>query len=284
MKIDAHQHFWKYTTDEYSWIDDTMQVLKRDFLPDNLELEIQHAGFSGTIAVQARQSLYETRWLLSLADQHKFIKGVVGWVDLCSKYVEEQLEELSQHPKMVGVRHVVQDEPDDQYMLRDEFLRGISLLKKYNLVYDLLIFPRHLLFAIELVRMFPDQAFVLDHIAKPDIKGNKIDPWKEHINKLASYSNVFCKLSGMVTEADWQHWKKEDFLPYLEIVFSAFGIDRLLIGSDWPVCTVAGNYTSVTGIVLDFISSMDESVKNRILGSNAVQLYGLTDIESKSHS
>jgi L-fuconolactonase len=275
MKIDAHQHFWKYTAEEYAWINDEMQGLKRDFLPKDLELEIQQAGFSGSIAVQARQSLDETRWLLSLADQHNIIKGVVGWVDLCSKSIEEQLEEFSQHPKLVGVRHVVQDEPDNRFMLRDGFLNGISLLKKYDLVYDLLIFPRHLPVAIELVKMFPDQTFVLDHIAKPDIKGNQIDPWKDDIIKLASYSNVCCKLSGMVTEADWKKWKMEDFQPYLETVIGTFGSDRLLFGSDWPVCTLAGSYQSVMDIVIEYINKLDQQKSYDILGGNAVRVFNI---------
>jgi L-fuconolactonase len=252
-----------------------MHGLKRDFLPNDLEKELQQIGFSGSVAVQARQSLEETRWLLSLADQHEFIKGVVGWVDLCSSEIEEQLKEFFQHPKLIGVRHVVQDEPDDRFMLRDDFLKGISLLNKYNLVYDLLIFPKHLPVALELVEMFPDQAFVLDHIAKPDIKGNKIDPWQENIKKLAVYSNVSCKLSGMVTEAEWHSWKKDDFQLYMETVSAAFGSERLLIGSDWPVCTLAGTYQSVMDIVIDYINKLDQEESNGILGGNALRVYNI---------
>lgn len=275
MKIDAHQHFWKYNSNEYGWIDDSMGILRRDFLPDDLIVELEQIGFSGSIAVQARQTLEETRWLLTLADQNKFIKGVVGWVDLCSPVIEEQLEEFSKHSKLVGIRHVVQDEPDDQFMLRDDFLHGISLLKKYNLVYDILIFPKHLPVAIEMVKMFPEQTFVLDHIAKPAIKGKKISPWKEDISELAAYPNVSCKISGMVTEADWKNWKNEDFHPYLDTIFSVFSTDRLLIGSDWPVCTVAGSYRSVIGIVLDYIKNFNKEERDHILGRNARLIYNL---------
>lgn len=275
MRIDSHQHFWKYNAEEYSWIDDKMQVLRQDFLPEDLEIELKNSGFSGSVAVQARQNIHETRWLLSLAEQHEIIKGVVGWVDLCSTNIEAQLEEFSQHPKLVGVRHVLQDEPDEHFMLRDDFLRGISLLREYNLVYDILIFPKHLPAAVELVKKFPDQFFVLDHIAKPDIKGKNIEPWKEDINKLAAYSNVSCKLSGMVTEAEWQNWEYGDFLPYLETVFTAFGTERLLTGSDWPVCTLAGSYQSVMNIVTDYIIKSDQKDSSGILGGNAARVYNI---------
>jgi L-fuconolactonase len=275
MKIDAHQHFWRYNNNEYSWIDDSMHVLKRDFLPEDLEQELHQAGFSGSIAVQARQNLEETSWLLSLADQNEFIKGVIGWVDLRSNNIEDQLQEFCQHPKLVGVRHVVQDEPDDNFIVRDDFLRGISLLKKYKLVYDILIFPKHLPVSVELVKMFPDQTFVLDHIAKPNIKSKNIIPWKDDITKLAAHSNVFCKLSGMVTEADWKQWKRDDFYPYLDTVFAAFSSDRLLIGSDWPVCTVAGSYKSVMAIVPDYVENIDNKESDRIFGRNAQLVYSI---------
>ena len=211
MLIDAHQHFWHYNPKEYGWISDRMEKLKRDFLPADLIPELQAMKFEGTIAVQARQSLEETRWLLTLADENNFIKGVVGWVDLCSEEAEDQLKEFSANSKFVGVRHVVHDEPDDRFMARKDFRRGISSLQKYSLTYDLLIFPKHLPLAMELVKEFPDQPFVLDHIAKPDIKGQRREPWASGIRKLAQLPNVYCKLSGMVTEADWKSWKKDDF-------------------------------------------------------------------------
>jgi L-fuconolactonase len=273
MKIDAHQHFWKYNPDEYGWIDDEMKVLKRDFLPDDLSPALKLAGFDGSIVVQARQCLDETRWLLNLAGRNDFIKGVVGWVDLCSPEIEVQLAEFSRNPKLVGVRHVVHDEPDDDFMARSDFQYGISLLSKYNLTYDLLIFPKHLSLATELVKKFPDQKFVLDHIAKPQIKNKRLSPWKDNIRGLALLPNVYCKLSGMVTESDWKQWTSADFTPYLDIVVDAFGTERLLIGSDWPVCTLAGSYAEVMQIVIEYIARLDSAQQQLILGQNAIRLY-----------
>ena len=259
MRIDAHQHFWKYNTSEYSWISDQMKVLKRDFLPGDLLTELEGMKFDGSLAVQARQNLEETRWLLEIAEKHDFIKGVVGWVDICSEDIENQIRIFVKDSKFTGVRHVLQDEPDDRFMLSDSFLRGISLLDKYNLVYDLLILPKHLSCAEELVSGFPGQKFVLDHIAKPRIKNRILSPWKEGIKKLARYPNVTCKLSGMVTEARWQDWKKEDFKPYLDVVFDEFDTSRLMIGSDWPVCTVSSGYNLTMNIVLDYIQSFNQT-------------------------
>ncbi|MDP4223310.1 MAG: amidohydrolase family protein, partial [Bacteroidota bacterium] len=238
MKIDAHQHFWKYNSAEYAWISDSMRVLKRDFLPEDLRKELKTIGFEGSVAVQARQTTDETRWLLGLAEEFDFIKGVVGWIDLCYPEAEDQLAEFSSHAKFTGVRHVLQDEPDDQFMLRDSFLKGISLLVKFNLVYEILIFTRHLPYAAKLVEKFPEQKFVLDHMAKPLIRDKLLSPWREGIQQLAFHPNVYCKLSGMVTEASWTGWRKKDFTPYLDVIFESFGPSRLMIGSDWPVCTV----------------------------------------------
>ena len=232
-----------------------MKVLRKDFLPDDLLPLLKQSGFDGSIAVQARQSLEETRWLLNLAGEFDFIKGVVGWVDLCSVEAENQIAEFASDPKFVGVRHVLQDEPDDMFMLKDSFLKGISLLKKFNLVYELLIFPRHLPYAVNLVKQFPDQQFVLDHIGKPPIKDKIISPWKEGIKQLALQKNVACKLSGMVTEASWKGWSRSDFVPYLDVVFDTFGPSRLMIGSDWPVCTLASDYKKTMQIIIDYIDS-----------------------------
>ena len=273
MKIDSHQHFWIYNPSEYGWISDDMQILKKDYLPDQLQKELFSVGFDGSIAVQARQTLEETKWILGLAEQNSFIKGVVGWVDLCSPRVEERLVQFSSYPKLVGVRHVVHDEPDDNFILREDFLNGISHLKKFGLAYEILIFPRHLPNTIQFVSRFPEQLFVLDHIAKPLIKDKKVSPWKEGIEKLAGFKNVYCKLSGMVTEADVKNWKQEDIIPYLDIVFDAFGPDRLMIGSDWPVCRVAGLYQQVMEVVLNYIGTYSEEDKNKILGKNALRVY-----------
>ena len=275
MKIDSHQHFWSYYPNDYGWISDDMEILQKDYLPDQLKTELSSAGFDGSIAVQARQSLAETEWLLNLADQHSFIKGVIGWVDLCSPDVEEQLVQFSGNPKLVGVRHVIHDEPDADFMLRKDFLRGIAYLKKFGLTYDILVFPRHLSNTVQFVSQFPEQVFILDHIAKPLIKDKKISPWKEDIEKLARFRNVYCKLSGMVTEANIKNWKQEELIPYLNVVADAFGTDRLLIGSDWPVCRLAGSYKQIMQVVLDYISNFPEQDKKKILGENAIKAYDL---------
>ena len=275
MRIDAHQHFWKYTPEEYGWITEEMAGLRRDFLPDDLAPLLQQIDFDGSIAVQARQSLEETEWLLALSERHDFIRGVVGWVDLRSPQVRTQLETLAPHPKLCGVRHVVQDEPDDAFMLQPVFLRGLALLQDFGLAYDLLLYPRHLPVAVQVTEMFPEQTFVLDHLAKPAIKDRAISPWQEDLQELARFPNVFCKLSGMVTEAHWGRWQAEDFLPYLDVALEAFGSNRVMVGSDWPVCTLSGDYASVMGIVMDALESLPEEARRQILGANCLRAYGL---------
>ena len=278
MKIDAHQHFWKYSATEFGWIDDNMSVLKKDFLPEDLQPFLQRQGLEASIAVQARQSPEETRWLLELARQHGFIAGVVGWVDLRSYNLEEQLRSLSQNPKLVGLRHVLQDEADDRFMLREDFLRGIDTLKSFNLAYDILIFSRHLPVTCEFVESFPEQRFVVDHIAKPDIKGGRIKEWQQGIQRLAAFPNVCCKVSGMVTEADRMKWQYEDFVPFLDIVFAAFGTKRIMFGSDWPVCTVAAGYDKVAALFARYIDSLalDAGQVQALWGGNAENFYRLT--------
>jgi len=275
MRIDAHQHFWKYNSSEYSWISGQMKGLKRDFLPNDLLHELQGIGFEGSVAVQARQSLDETRWLLDIAGENEFVKGVVGWIDLCSEESENQLKDFVNNRKFAGVRHVLQDEPDDRFMLSEPFLKGISRIERYNLVYEILILPKHLPISEELVRRFPGQQFILDHIAKPLIKEGTITPWREDIQKLAKHPNVSCKMSGMVTEANWHSWKKEDFLPYLDVVMDAFGPSRLMIGSDWPVCTISSSYNVTMKLAIDYLSSLNQSDRDLILGLNAMRIYKL---------
>jgi L-fuconolactonase len=275
MKIDAHQHFWRYTTADYGWIGDDMRVLQKDHLPPDLAPLAHSAGVEGTVAVQARQSLIETEWLLDLAGRYPLIRGVVGWVDLCSPAARDQLERFATNPKFVGVRHVVQEEPDDRFMLRDDFRRGIALLGEMGLTYDILIFPRHLPAACELAAQFPGQRFVLNHIAKPLIKAGRIAPWDHGIRRLAALPNVFCKVSGMVTEADWQAWRASDFKPYLDIVFEAFGPARLMFGSDWPVCTVAGSYERVHRLLADYTQQFSPAEQALIWGDTARTFYGL---------
>jgi L-fuconolactonase len=273
MRIDAHQHFWRYHPEDYGWIDDAKAKLKRDFLPADLLPQLQAAGFLGTIAVQAAQTLDETRFLLALAERHPFILGVVGWADLRSPDLSRQLEEWARHPRLRGIRHIAQDEPDDRFLAREDVVRGIAALEPFGLAYDILVFARQLPAAIELVGRLPRQRFVLDHIAKPEIKAGRVSPWKEHVLELAQAPNVACKLSGLVTEADWHGWKAADFRPYLDMVFEAFGAERLMIGSDWPVSTLAGDYGAVMGLVSDYMQDRPPNEREAVLGGNAARFY-----------
>ena len=275
MRIDAHQHFWKYSPAAYDWINDEMTALQQDFLPGDLQPLLAAGGFDGSIAVQACQTIEETQGLLALTESSHFIKGVVGWVDLCSPALPAQLDMLAHHPRLVGVRHVVQAEPDDEFMLRSDFQRGIAHLAGYGLTYDLLLFPRHLPVAVELVQEFPQQRFVLDHIAKPGIADRLLEPWARDIRELAKQESVSCKLSGMVTEARWKQWKPEDFRPYLDVIFEAFGPQRLMIGSDWPVCTLSATYAETIAIVNDYIRQFAPGQQEQILGGNCASFYGV---------
>lgn len=275
MKIDSHQHFWKYNVKEYNWINDSMSVLRRDFLPSDLKEQLDSTGFDGSVAVGARQDIYETDWLLELAEKNEFIKGVVGWVSLVDEKVEAVLEKYAANEKLKGVRHIVHDEPDDEFILREDFVKGVSKLAKYDLTYDILIFPRHIRNSVEFVKKFPEQSFVVDHIAKPFIKNGQIEPWKSNMEEFGSFENVYCKISGMVTEADWQNWKKQDFHVYMETVLDIFGADRLMFGSDWPVCEVAAEYNRVLEIAMDFIGKLSQSEQNKIVGENATRFYNL---------
>ena len=278
MRLDSHQHFWRYSPTEHTWMTDQMQALKQDFLPQDLKPLLDAIQFNGCIAVQARQNLEETRWLLELAEQYSFIKGVVGWVDLRSDRLTEQLQRFAQHPKLAGVRHVVHDEPDDNFMLRPDFRHGIAQLLDFNLTYDLLLFPKHLKVAVELVKEFPQQPFVLDHVAKPRIAERLLSPWKEDLRQLATFPNVFCKLSGMVTETNWKQWRPVDFHPYLDVVFEAFGPTRLMIGSDWPVCTLSAEYAPMMKIVMDYVPKESQSA---ILGDNCARFYQIPAEEQR---
>ena len=272
MKLDSHQHFWTYDAAQYPWIP-AGSPLQRDRLPADLAPLLAGAGLDGSIAVQARQTIEESLWLLTLAEHHSIIKGVVGWVELRSPRVQEDLALLAPHPQFVGVRHVVQDEPDPNFMLGEEFLRGIAALQQFHLTYDILIFPKQLPAAIELARRFSSQPFVLDHIAKPPIKDGGMSPWREQIRELARSPNVLCKVSGMITEADHAAWKPKDLHPYLDVVFDAFGEDRLMFGSDWPVCLLAGSYGQVFSVIHDYISGMPAGAQDKILGGNAAKFY-----------
>ncbi len=275
MKIDAHHHFWKYDPAEFGWINDSMRVIRRDFLPVDLQAEVTRVGIDGAVSVQARQTLEETRWLLDLADQNKFIKGVVGWVPLAVPNVKEHLDELSPQPLLKAIRHVVQDEPDDNFILRDDFNAGVGALAEYNLVYDILIYERHLPQAIEFVDRHPRQVFVLDHLAKPRVKERAVEPWRTNIRRIAERENVFCKVSGLVTEADWSDWTTEQLSVYLETVLEAFGPRRVMFGSDWPVCLLASSYARWYELVKGFCAKLSTAEQARIFGETAVEAYRL---------
>jgi L-fuconolactonase len=274
MRIDSHQHFWNYSPEDYPWIRPEWPI-RRSYLPEALSVELRSCQFDGCVAVQARQTLAESAWLLELAERSPFIKGVVGWVDLRAPDVALQLGRLAAHPKFVGVRHVLQDEADDNFMLQPDFQRGISQLRPFDLKYDLLIFPRQLPAAITLASAFPEQPFVLDHIAKPPIKEGALDPWRGHLQQLAALPNVYCKVSGMITEADWGHWHPSQFKPYLDVVFEAFGSDRVMFGSDWPVALLAGTYQQVFELVREYVMHLDAKIEAVFFGGNAVNFYQL---------
>lgn len=276
VRIDAHQHFWRYSAADYPWIGAGMECLARDFLPADLAPLAAAAGVAGTVAVQARQSLAESRWLLQLADRYPFIRGVVGWVDLRSDRVADDLAALAPHERFVGVRHVVQDEPDPRFLVGEAFVRGVRELGRFGLTYDLLVYPRQLPAAVDLAGLLPEQPFVLDHVAKPAIKAGEIDGWRRDIRLLASRPNVCCKVSGLVTEAAWRRWQRADFTPYLETVLEAFGPERLMFGSDWPVCLLSADYREVVGIVEDLFARLSGHERAAVWGGTAARFYGLT--------
>lgn len=276
MKIDAHQHFWRYDRAQYGWIPPG-SPLARSWLPADLAAIHERVGFHGSIAVQARQSVAESDWLLGLADADPRIVGVVGWVDLRDPQVGVTLERLAAHPRFVGVRHVVQDEPADDFLVQPDFVRGLRQLSRNSLTYDLLIYPRQLPAAIELARLLPEQPFVLDHIAKPAVKAGSMHPWADQIRTLAQCPNVHCKLSGLVTEADHNAWRAADLRPYLEVVAEAFRPRRLMFGSDWPVCLFAASYERVLELITDFAAGFPEEDRAALFGTNALEFYGPGD-------
>ncbi len=277
MVIDAHQHFWQFDPVRDAWIDNSMSVLRRDFLPADLLPTLCDNGVDGCIAVQADQSEIETEFLLGLATRHDFIRGVVGWVDLRADNIEERLEYFAQYPRLRGFRHIVQGEADVNFMLRPDFQRGIGLLEKFDFTYDILVFPHQMGAALELACRFPRQTFVLDHLAKPYIKDGFREGWAVLLRELGRCENVYCKVSGIVTEADWQHWQYADFVPYLDEAFEAFGPDRLLYGSDWPVCLLGGDYGRVKGILTQYLGAFSPSDRSKVWGGNAARVYGLAE-------
>lgn len=276
MRIDSHQHFWRYSPDEYGWMDDRMQRIRRDFLPQDLAPLLAECGLDGAVAVQARSSLDETRFLLDLARDADIVKAVVGWADLCAPDVDDVLDELASEPLLRGLRHVVQDEPDDDFLRRPDFQAGVRKLAARDLVYDILIYPRQLDAAVAFVAALPDQPFVLDHLAKPDIAGQRTDNWRGGLRGLAQFENVRCKVSGMVTEAKWNAWQPDDFRAYMDEALDAFGIDRLMFGSDWPVALLAADgYPDVYRLVDDWAMALSEDERAKLFGGNAARFYRL---------
>jgi L-fuconolactonase len=273
--IDAHQHFWIYNEEQYAWINDDMQAIRRDFLPNHLIETAAPLGISGAVSVQADQSLNETERLLAYAGEYDFIRGVVGWVPLISPDVERVLASLVLHPKLKGVRHVLQDEPDAFFMLRPDFNRGVDTLRRYELAYDILIYERHLPQTIEFVDRHPDQVFVLDHVAKPRVRDAAVTPWRENLRELAHRQNVFCKVSGLVTEANHRSWTEDQLVPYLETVLDIFGPSRLMFGSDWPVCLLAAPYSRWLEIVQNFTARLSTDEQDQIFKGTASTAYRL---------
>lgn len=276
MRIDAHQHFWQYDPVRYAWIGEGMGVLARDFGPLDLKQELQAAGIGASIAVQARQDLDETDELLRVAADHDHVAAVVGWFDLESDELSEELD-ARMSKALVGARHILQDEPNDEYMLRPAFQRGIGELTKRRLSYDLLIHPHHLPVALDLVDAHPDQCFVLDHLAKPFIERGEIDPWRRDLSRLADRAQVSVKLSGLVTEAAWGRWTFEDLRPYLDAALEAFGATRVMFGSDWPVCTLAASYKRVTAVIEQWSETLSADEKAGLWGGNAARVYRLSE-------
>lgn len=275
MRIDSHQHFWMYEKQQHAWINDAMHIIQKNFMPADLQPVLKKNNIDGCVLVQVDQTEDENIFQLKSASGYDFIKGVVGWVDLQATNIEDRLQHYQQFKKIKGFRHILQDEKDRALMLRPAFKRGIGLLNAYNFTYDILILPDQLQYNRELVKSFPDQRFVIDHIAKPDIKNKKINDWEKDMRALASYKNVYCKISGMVTEADWHHWNIKDFFPYLDIIVQTFGTKRIMFGSDWPVCLVAASYEQMMAIVQEYFSSFSENEQNDFFANNAIKFYNL---------
>ncbi len=274
-RIDSHQHFWQYDPARHVWMNEDMGLLKTDFLPPALLPHLQNSNLDGCVAVQADQSEAENTFLLGLANQYPFIKGIIGWVDLQAEDLDDRLAYYQAFPTLKGFRHVLHDEPQRDFMLRPAFRRGLSKLARFGYTYDLLIFVDQLAYTLELVEAFPNQPFVIDHMAKPYIRQQTRGEWVTYMTKLAAYENVACKISGLVTEADWANWKSADFTPYLDTVVEAFGTDRIMYGSDWPVCTLAGSYGAVYKLVADYFAGFSEPEQNKFFGGNAARFYSL---------
>jgi L-fuconolactonase len=278
LTIDAHQHFWQLGREpfDYGWLDaPPMAAIRRDYLPENLKPLIDAVHVDRTVFVQTQHNIEENRWVLDLAAKHPFIVGVVGWVDLASPRCEEQVLEFRKNPKFVGVRHITQDEPNDDFIVRNDVVRGLKVLEKHGVPFDLLFYVKHLRHAAALGQLLPNLPMVIDHLAKPHIKERQIDDWLPHLTAAAKCPNIFCKLSGMVTEADWKHWKPADLRPYVQRALELFGPDRCMFGSDWPVCELAGSYEQVYYALVDALGPISDADRAKIFGGTAVKFYGL---------
>ncbi len=278
MIVDAHHHFWDRSLKQFdnTWQENPgLEKICKTFLPEDLKPQIDAAGVNKTVFVQTQHTVEENRWVLGLAEKNDWIAGVVGWVDLASHDCESQIEEFKDHPKFVGVRHVVQDEPNNDFIIQDDVLRGLGLLEKHGVPYDLLFFVKHLKHAVTVAKKFPNQKFVIDHLAKPVIKESKTEGWLEHFVAASKFENVWCKLSGMVTEADWDNWSPHDLKPYVDTALEHFGSDKCMFGSDWPVCELAASYQDVFEAFTSCIGGVSESEKAKIMGANAIEFYGL---------
>ena len=274
--IDTHVHFWKYDKIKDAWITDDMKILQNDFLPVDLELVLSQNGVNGVVAVQADQSENENEFLMDLSKKNSLIRGIVGWVDFQNENIENKLVYYSKFPVIKGFRHIVQGESNG-FLRNEHFLRGIELLQKYNFTYDVLIYENQLSEAIEFVNKFPEQKFIIDHCAKPDIRNGSIDKWKSSIEEISKNKNVYCKLSGLTTEAHWNTWQEKDFYPYLDVVFKNFGTDRLLFGSDWPVVLISGGYFKWKTLLENYMSDLSIEEKEKVLERNAIEFYNLKE-------
>ena len=276
MKIDAHQHYWQFNPQRDSWIDETMAVLQRDFLPPHIHGEMKQRDFTGSAAVQAAENDEETQWLLSLAAQYNWIQKVIGWVDLAADNIDATLEGYASEKRLAGFRQILQSRPPE-YLADSGFRRGIAALRKFEYTYDVLIFPQHMPETIRLVRDFPEQLFVIDHLAKPAIRNGEIAVWEDNLRQIARCENVYCKISGLVTEADWRAWKPSQLLPYIEVALEAFGANRLMFGSDWPVATLAASFSQVVDVIQSSLEHLSSSEQQMIMGGTASQFYGIHD-------
>lgn len=276
--IDAHQHFWQLDRPfDYGWLEEPdKQPIRRDYLPADLKPHLDATGIDKSVFVQTQHNVDENRWVLQLAEQNDFIAGVVGWVDLASEACEDQLLEFKDHPKFVGIRHITQDEPDDDFIIRPEVIRGLKVLEKHQLPFDLLFFTKHLKHAVKLANELPELPMVIDHLSKPEIASGRIDEWRTDLQNAAKFPNMYCKLSGMITEADWSKWQPADLKPYVDVALEAFGPSRCMYGSDWPVCELAGSYEQQHAALLECIGGLSESESAQIFGTTASAFYGLT--------